>query len=503
MGLSWLIVCATSAGVLWLCLRTANGRPILLWFICNLFLFTPMAWENWLWGIGLTNVLPAACLVAAIVAVESKLHRWARTGIAMLCCTVATFSLGNGLLLWPLVGMLLAWSNSLEQLKSKQWMLLAWFAGFLINVALYLPGYHLPSHPSGGSDAGGGMLHAGHSLLAFLGGPLATNYSLGFIATGTILGAMILALLFGAMGYFVWLWMIPRDYELCHRMLIWLAMAGFAMLSGITVVVFRNHLSVDLAMSSRYCPCEVCLLIALVNLVPMIIRDIRQRRPMWHPWWDHVPPILTASLILLQLQTIPMAMENAEKERLVRLQWKAAVLLSKLVPDNAVLKAASGADLPRILKVIDTLNEMGYLHPPVIADPNAAAIEDKTPFVKDNLPLGKLEQFGKQGGVEGRLAATGWAVCPRRGEPADVVFLTYENELGQPVIFTAADLYNTRQDVALAQQNLNYAQSGWVASFPIAALRANLPQVKISAWELDAETGKAARLEGVASAVHQ
>jgi hypothetical protein len=212
---------------------------------------------------------------------------------------------------------------------------------------------------------------------------------------------------------------------------------------------------------------------------------------------------LTASLILLQLQTIPMAMENAEKERLVRLQWKAAVLLSKLVPDNAVLKAASGADLPRILKVIDTLNEIGYLHPPVIADPNAAAIEDKKPFVKDNLPLGKLEQFGKQGGVEGRLAATGWAVCPRRGEPADVVFLTYENELGQPVIFTAADLYNTRQDVALAQQNLNYAQSGWVASFPIAALRANLPQVKISAWELDAETGKAARLEGVASAVHQ
>ena len=60
MLLEWAVVCATSACILWLCLKTtesgADRHPervrlttgmLILWLLCNLLIFTPAPHEKW------------------------------------------------------------------------------------------------------------------------------------------------------------------------------------------------------------------------------------------------------------------------------------------------------------------------------------------------------------------------------------------------------------------------------------------------------------------------
>jgi len=94
----------------------------------------------------------------------------------------------------------------------------------------------------------------------------------------------------------------------------------------------------------------------------------------------------------------------------------------------------------------------------------------------------------------GMLSYSGWAILPERGKPADAVFLTYDNEKGEPIIFAAAEQDAPRDDIARAEGDPVYAAGGWVATFPAAKLPGYLREIKITAWALDTRTAKACRL---------
>src|SRR6476660_6013776 len=83
----WLMVCATSLGILWLCVHTLSpdrrvtGRVIFLWFVCNLLIFSPAGWENWLWGIGVENVMPMLLITAMLVVLCASWRPWLKVGV--------------------------------------------------------------------------------------------------------------------------------------------------------------------------------------------------------------------------------------------------------------------------------------------------------------------------------------------------------------------------------------------------------------------------------------
>lgn len=74
MFFSLLLCTLTSLGLYLLLRRTVSGsttKHLALWVLINLFLFSPIQAENWLWGFQLQVFLSNLCLVGAIVCITS------------------------------------------------------------------------------------------------------------------------------------------------------------------------------------------------------------------------------------------------------------------------------------------------------------------------------------------------------------------------------------------------------------------------------------------------
>jgi hypothetical protein len=483
----WAIVCATSICVLWLIRRTRfppssldiHPSPLLPWFLCNLLLFTPAASENWLWGMGVVSALPPAFLIAAMVVMTLRIGIWWKTMIAAGLCAAATYSSANGVLCWPLVGIVLLWSEKREKLKSKGWIMLAWLVAFVSCVALYAFGYQTPPGPPAGSAAQGVAIAAKvQYLLVFLGAPLAgEGIVTDSVTFATAFGAVMLALLCGMT------WHSVRSRHRPGQTLIWLALGFFALSSGVVGSIFRSHLPIIQATSSRYCPYATCLPLALIGLAPMVLPGARR--------WRWASSGLGVLLVVLWIWSFPSWLEYAKWGRIFRANWKSAVMMARILPENTGLTSAAGADLERFRHDLLTLDDMGYIHPTLIRDKDISRIADEHLSAE-----GRLERYGPPSGAPDRIAVVGWAISPDHSRSADSVLLTYEDENRRQVIFALADIGGERNDVVAARGNRDILRCGWAAVFPISALPDYMRVIRITAWALDTQSGKAVRLEG-------
>lgn len=98
----------------------------------------PTQYENFVWGFQLQFVVPAAMATLAVL----SLLLYQREGkarflvVSIAAATVATWSLANGMLLWPLLVFVALWLRT----KSPTWMAL--LTGGLCNIGLYFYHYH-------------------------------------------------------------------------------------------------------------------------------------------------------------------------------------------------------------------------------------------------------------------------------------------------------------------------------------------------------------------------
>jgi len=90
----------------------------------------------------------------------------------------------------------------------------------------------------------------------------------------------------------------------------------------------------------------------------------------------------------------------------------------------------------------------------------------------------------------------GWAINPKTFAPVDAVFLTYDGAGGESIIFSVARLNGNREDISRKMGNAAYEWSGWVAPISVDRLPADRVNFVITAWVLNADTGKAVPLDG-------
>ena len=100
----------------------------------------PTQYENFVWGFQLQFVVPAAMATLSILAL--LLYRREKRSRFLIVCiaaaTIATWSLANGMLLWPLLVIAAWW------LRMKSPALAALLTFGLLNLALYFYHYHRP-----------------------------------------------------------------------------------------------------------------------------------------------------------------------------------------------------------------------------------------------------------------------------------------------------------------------------------------------------------------------
>lgn len=477
----FLLTCIVSFNIY--CLNNLTVRAslvtqLLLLAISNLLIFSPAQYENWLWGIQIVVYIPIACLTGCLVIAQKKLGLRTKFIICFCLCTVSTFSYANGMLTWVLVFPALAIlaSRKCEEIFTKNiWIIIGGLLGLVINTVLYFYDYQKPDkHPSFLS----GITHpvdTFHYFLAFLGAPL------GFenLTVATIVGGLV----FGLWMFLCWQFfgLVKRDFLVLHRLVGWLIIGVYGIISGAVTAVGRVGFGVEQSLAPRYTAFSLYLMVSLVYLL-VIFYQLGSQKDVQAKLIKYTSYFLVSILIILHFKTTINAVERMSDRRVILLQSKACLLMINIVPQNECLVTKRSPD--PLKQTANILDKLDFLQPGLVKSKNIQDIAEKP---NSDLIYGYFDRVNQ---IDNQTyIANGWAILPERNEVADGVILTYENAQGEDIIFKLINQRIRRPSVREYFDNSAYLDSGWQKSFTVE----EIPQgrVKLKAWAFDTNIGKA------------
>jgi hypothetical protein len=461
----WLLGAVVLVNVYRLARLTLQGTAVRLLtgtFLASLLIFSPIQYQNWLWGMQVDMLLPMTCLSTALVVLYSNRGPWLKLAIAAALATVAGYSYLNGLICWVLLIPAL-----LQQFKSKPAKLragLIWIALIVVNLAAYFHDYRFLGSRPELSDL---LAHSELviiSFLGFLGAPLSFGTGINeerlahFIGAAIVLLAVIVGLRFIDSR---------RKPGMLWRCLPWLTIGAYALVTAVIVTLGRATSSPQRLLESRYTSFSVHLFVALIFLWPILFAPPDAPPPGWKRWSVEGS---VGVILLLQIFTSLHAIGQMKESRTDRLESKACLAFFNLIDDPCQTQRLDWD--PMLLKQrVQSLQRLDFFHPPLVQSPDM------------RLLAGSADPSSKQYGVFESLTNAGNGFYRASGTGvADAIILSYLRADGAPVAFAMADWMKT---------NPSNNPSGWEKWF-------ELPPGgdQIQAWAYDARAGRAFLLFG-------
>ncbi|MBA3439608.1 MAG: hypothetical protein H0T92_07045 [Pyrinomonadaceae bacterium] len=493
----FLLACFVSLNLYRLNRLTVHGSstqrlPALL--VVNLFIFSPIQYDNWLFGVQIVYFMPVACITTGILVAYSKLNISTKFLICMSLSTISTFSSANGILCWIVALPVLAWSKPHQDLLGKnllwkKWLILLWVIGFALNLAAYLYDYQKPAlHPSLSNS----LLRPSQAslyFLAFLGAGFAVGRHPLTVAVITGTTSMLLFIL--SCGYLL---RFRTDFALVRRMIGWVMIGAYSVLTGMMVTYGRLGFGVEQSLSSRYTTFSIYLIVSLVPLT-LIIFDHAAKTSGFQRYKRLTAQLISLAciaLIGLHLLIDVLAIGQMKLMRHERLQAKACVTFINIAQGECLTKKAY-PNLSELKRGATILDNLGFLRPGLVKSNRVEEIQGKG---EESLnAYGSFNSLMKGDG--GVYTASGWAILPRREEPADSVVLTYEKADGDSIMFMVVSPVLERKSITKAVRKDVSTDARWQTSFSQNELPSDA--VNLAAWAFDALTGKAFRLSGTHS----
>ncbi|MGA9377888.1 MAG: hypothetical protein WBV73_03865 [Phormidium sp.] len=501
MWVSLALACIVSINVFRLIKWTIGEsllKVIFIAIICNSLIFSPIQYENWLWGIQLIVFIPIACITTCLAVTYSDINRTTKLILCLILCTISTFSYANGMLSWVIVFPALAISKSWrwQDIFKEKWLYIPWIATFTANMAVYFYNYQKPSQTPGLLAGLLNPIEATSYFLSFLGTPLAWGINSfdwqGPVIRNNIIIGTVLIILFGA----AWLYLLKHIQEstLIYRMTGWLVIGSYTVISGTITALGRVGLGIETSIAPRYMTFSVYLPLALIGLIAVIFDDAKKRGYLLKNQKviaQTIIGILLVSFLGLHILTNVFGIERMYWTKLERLHSKACLGFVNVMVDQKCLVEKVYPKLKalqRLAKLVDDKNliDVKFIQSNIVQD-----IQGKNYLSADSLGYGWFDRVSQ---VKDLYVAGGWARLPERKQPADGVLLTYEKAKGYDIIFAISDTRVQRPDVVNATKNQVYLMTGWQGSFSASKLPKGL--VKIKAWAFDTETGTAFPLGG-------
>jgi hypothetical protein len=207
-----------------------------------LLIFSPAQQENWAWGWKLETWINVLAATLAIVLLGSGRPTARRLAAALLCGIAATHSYINGVLVWPLGAIVLALRGD----ASLRTRLLPF--GVWMGASAFFVSVHLRAYGYSASGLAGIPLDATATLryvCTFLGAPLAHDLGSAAPHVSALLGASgLLSLVVCLASRAAWTASVP--------VLVWPAVAAYAVGTAAMAALVRVSLGVEQALSSRY-----------------------------------------------------------------------------------------------------------------------------------------------------------------------------------------------------------------------------------------------------------
>ncbi|MFL6518719.1 MAG: hypothetical protein ACJ8NS_00705 [Chthoniobacterales bacterium] len=466
MFLSLCICGLTSAGVLYLLrrsIRTGWPQILAVWAFINVFLFSPIQAENWLWGFQFQIFLSNLCVVGAVVALAANVRVQIRLGLAALFALAGTFSFGQGVLIWPIVAVLMI------SLGETRRCVLIWSAVTLAILCGYFFSYH-------GKDLSRAVAHWWDYPLffvAFLGAPLVEVSN----TDPMVLPALVGGVLCGA--YLILLICCLRR-RVAEREVVWLALGAFAIGGALLAAASRTHFGVRQALDSRYTTVAIILLVSLIGLAASLCFE----RPS--PKRTLAGFLAAAVCVALYAFNFGFAFRDLEVNRALRSHGKAALEFSKTLDAEKIFRSALllTEDSETVARYLATLDRRQLTFP----------LRREIPALHDGENQGRrsTQEHGVFENLEREsdsVIASGWSYLPAQNRPAACVVFAFGHEETWTA-FALSDQRENRPDLP----NVGARDLGWRGTFSLERLPPGTSE--ISAWAVDADNGKTFRLSG-------
>jgi hypothetical protein len=466
-----LFVCAlTSAALLYLLRRTVRASwsvRLALWALINLLLFSPIQAENWLWGFQFQILLSNLCVVGAVIAVTANLRVAFRLSLAALFAVAGVFSFGQGVLIWPIVGLLMIARGEPRR------RVLIWGGVTLVVLCGFFFSYH-------GKDLTRAVAHWWDYPLffvAFLGAPLAQIPDTNPMVMAAGLGAILCA------AYFSLLISCLRRGA-AGRDAVWLGLGAYPIGGALLAAASRTHFGAGQALDSRYKTVAVVLLVSLIGLVASryFERPSTQRK---------VAAFLAAAVcLILYAFNFAFAFRDLEINRALRSHGKAALEFSKILDTDKIFRAALlvTEDSETVARYLATVDRRQLTLPP---RRETAVLQDGENQVRRSTQeYGAFENLKRESADV--VVASGWSYLPAESRPAACVVFAF----GHDETWTAFALSGQRENRPdlRDKQNVWGRDLGWRATFSLERLPSGTTE--ISAWAVDADNGETFRLPG-------
>ena len=481
MFFSVALCAGTSAGIFALLQRTLGGTPrqlLLLWAAANLLIFSPAQAQNWVWGFQLQMFLPTLCFVITLVILVSELRWWPKFAASVFLITVATFSFGSALLLWPIVGLFLALRGE------GKWRVAAWLVAGAAVLGLYFVDYYRVARPQ--PATGNGLDYVGY-FLVFLGGALARGRD-GQLLYGAAVTGAVAFVFYAAVGVHF----LRTRGDALRNAAPWLAVGLYAIGRAALAAYSRVNWGPKQAMDSRYVTSSAALYLALIVLVAMAARYLDHGSGQLARGVAAAKTATITAILVLTLAAFPAGLEDMATLHREQVAGLGALEFSQAIETSDALRRdlrmiPGFAPAPREhVKTLDRLQLLGYA-------PRSSAVLAEG----QNRPASTSSKFGRVDGFKQvdaqNFEISGWAVLPRLERPAPVVALAYR-EGDRWVAFTLSDVWEWRDDVVARLHSRAYQASGWRKTFSRESLPAGADAV--SAWAVDPLADEAHKLRG-------
>jgi hypothetical protein len=488
----WFLACVCTLN-LWRLAQVTGWNPFRapwLIFVTNLFVFSPLGHENWLFGFQIGFLLPVVCYTA-VLWIAPSVRFPLNFLLTFVVSTICTFSIASGFTCWLMAFPLLLLPDFKLHWNEKRGWWLFWIAGFLGTTFLYFHGYQKPPGHPDPYLAFEHPLQAFLFLLAYLGNPFSQGTMISVTVLAQITGFVLVAALVTAALY---LWRWRRDKFLIARTLPWFILSFVAFFNGALVTIGRFGFGIDSALAPRYMPFCLTLPIALLFLVPVIFHHWPARDPLNKSRIGMGVSAMASALLLLHLLGVSVCEENWKLRYHLWLTTKAEVELIDIVDDPEAIANYIFPKVELVRTEANALDSFGYLRPGILHSKAIGPIA--APLPTEPSKFGQIQQAGKP--AEGQFGLMGWAILPDKSRIADVVLLTYDDPKGDSTIFAVAQVGVPRPEVASTLGQPNYDRAGWEKVFNLSLLPPGAGPIR--AWAFDAEICRAYPLQGVATA---
>lgn len=232
-----------------------KNKYIVTWavLLTSVLYFSPVQYENWLWGWQLEWFLAILSIIISTYLLDNlDRHRSIISTfcLAIITATIATFSLGSAVLIWPIGFMMLLIK------KVKLQMLAIWTLIGIGEIFLYYYDYNHPAnHPSITLLLDYPLEYIKYVLIYF-GRPFSEN-----MVTAQLLGAITLFSLIPT-AYILW----KNRHKMQEKYLFWMALVSFSLMSGMLTAASRLGLGINQALSSRYTTVSTLILIGIIGV---------------------------------------------------------------------------------------------------------------------------------------------------------------------------------------------------------------------------------------------